>query len=699
MKKFLSFISIFLVLGTMAFADVSVKKLSDGKVEVTFFYGNPRAQEVVIAGDFTNWQAGALPMTKGDKGWTYVTTVAAGTVMKYKFISDGNWTPDLKAPDTVDDGFGGLNGLVDVDALVAASAGATPAADTVAAKKANLKFSTWSMIGTQAKWGSDNEIASAGVGAKSYVKVSGDALPDMPIYIEIALFENDGFDNLYNKGTTDWADGFKNILVDTVFDPIYYYGGQGSAKTYLGHFKAGFNTPYVNYVTGYKYAKLPPHTNVNWTTVDKEWEAGWGSVGGYSQFEFAPTFKKLLADTGVEVNAVLAPNRTADRQGLQYGFYGYSTAKFNIADFSQYVDFQYNGAFGKTWSTFYNGTSDIMEDDFILGYQGVFGPISVKANGLYNRWGSTDNGDGTKTTYSPSTSDVGMVDDADQVIVDNAAANVNITFSNDMISTMLGYRMRGKQASMMYVEQGADGHTDISDQLGGLNTQRIFADVSGTFVEKAVTVGVAPYVDMILNGDNAFASYNNKKTLDVYAKPYFTVDLKPLADFAAKVDGYAKMHYYTTEEDAVTRGTASNQFYFAEAGVKYDMTFDSEIAKELTVVYAIDNGDTSYLFNTVTADVAFAHDITAQAGVGLRTKNTGITADPASPFGFFVGAKKKLTVLAKPTAYLQYMYGMDPYNSFGDGPTAYNLDGYTFDAGVGDYNGNAAIRCGLQWDL
>src|SRR5574344_2866642 len=179
MKKFLSFISIFLVLGTMAFADVSVKRLSDGKVEVTFFYGNPRAQEVVIAGDFTNWQAGALPMTKGDKGWTYVTTVAAGTVMKYKFISDGNWTPDLKAPDTVDDGFGGLNGLVDVDALVAASAENAAAADAGVAKKANLKFSTWSMIGTQAKWNSDNEIASAGVGAKSYVKVSGDALPDM----------------------------------------------------------------------------------------------------------------------------------------------------------------------------------------------------------------------------------------------------------------------------------------------------------------------------------------------------------------------------------------------------------------------------------------------------------------------------------------------------------------------------------------
>ena len=118
MKKLFAFISVFLILSAAnLFADVSVKKLSDGNVEVTFFYGNPRASEVVIAGDFTNWQNGALPMTKTDKGWTFTKVVPAGTIMKYKFISDGNWTADIKAPDTIDDGFGGLNGLVDVDAL------------------------------------------------------------------------------------------------------------------------------------------------------------------------------------------------------------------------------------------------------------------------------------------------------------------------------------------------------------------------------------------------------------------------------------------------------------------------------------------------------------------------------------------------------------------------------------------------------
>lgn len=90
MKKVLAFVSSVLLLASAAFADVSVKKLDDGKVEVTFFYANPRAGEVLVAGDFTNWQDGAEPMEKGEKGFTLVKVVPAGTIMKYKFISDGN---------------------------------------------------------------------------------------------------------------------------------------------------------------------------------------------------------------------------------------------------------------------------------------------------------------------------------------------------------------------------------------------------------------------------------------------------------------------------------------------------------------------------------------------------------------------------------------------------------------------------------
>lgn len=722
MKKFLSFVSALLLLSAAAFAEVTVKKLSDGKVEVTFFYGNPRAQEVVIAGDFTNWQNGALPMTKGDKGWTFVTTVPAGTVMKYKFISDGNWTPDIKAPDTIDDGFGGLNGLADIDAMVAA---ATPAAGAapVAKKGSNLKFATWSMIGFQGKWGdgtadNKNELETAGVNLKSYLKVSGDALPGLPIYIEVALAENDSFKNLYEKGVTSWKDGFTKFGADVFFDPIYYFNslGKGSTEdtanlTYLGHLKLGLDTPYVNYVTGYKYAKLPPHTNVNWITIDKEWEAGYSAIGGYSQFDFSPLLRTLLADTGVEANLVAAPNRSADRAGKQYGLYSYANAKFNVGDFSQYVDVQFNEALGSTWDTIFG---NIYENDIIAGYQGVFGPVTFKGNYLVNFWGDgdsaySDQGVLTKSKYTPASSDVASTLSSPDKKTDDMAANANVSFSNDVVFANVGYRMRGNQANMMYMEQGSDDHTDLTDQLGYRNHQRIFGDVNVNLLDKAVNIGVAPYFEMVLNKNYAWYSdeaksgaltkYNSTDTMHLNVKPYFSVNLEPLADLTAKIDGYAKMDFVTGDADKYARGTDSNAFLFAQAGLKYDQTIDSDVCKEVTVVYAFDNKNTTYLFNTVTVDVALLQDITAQCGFGLRTKNAGVTADPASPFGFFVGGKKKLNVLYKPTAYIQYMYGMDPYNAFGDGPTAYKLDGYTFDGGVADYNGNAAVRCGLQWDL
>ena len=109
MKKLFAFISILAVMATAAFAEVTAKKNADGSVEVTFFYGNPRASEVLLAGDFTNWQDGALPMEKGEKGFSLTKTFKATDVLTYKVISDGNWTTDLRAPEFVDDGFGGKN--------------------------------------------------------------------------------------------------------------------------------------------------------------------------------------------------------------------------------------------------------------------------------------------------------------------------------------------------------------------------------------------------------------------------------------------------------------------------------------------------------------------------------------------------------------------------------------------------------------
>lgn len=699
MKKFYAFISVFLIVGAAMFADVSVKKLADGNVEVTFFYGNPRASEVVIAGDFTNWQNGALPMTKGDKGWTFVKTVPAGTVMKYKFISDGNWTEDMHEPDKVDDGFGGHNGLVDVDAMTA------PAASDNAgtAKKANLKFSMWSMLGFQTKWTLKDDkvneleqgLDSAGINLKSYLKVSGSALPGVPMYIEVALAEQDTFENLYKVDELEWADGWKNLAVDTVFDPIYFYDGQKASNTYLGHLKLGLESDYVNYTTGYKYAKLPPHNINDWVTVDKEWEAGYESVGGFNYFELGP---KLQQFGDVTLKMAVSPNRAADRKGYQYGFFGWFDIGYASAGT---LSFQYNGAYGKTFDTIFGHS---YEHDLIGGYKGIFGPVTVKANVLYNLYGDGDlskiDGVVYQSKYIPATSDVGEVE-SDKSGLSNMAANGQILFSNDMIAATLGFRFRGEQASMMYVEDGADDHTNINDQLGDENIMRPWFDVNVNVID-GVNIGVNPYVEMTLDKDALAANctFKDNDNMKIVGKPYFALDFGKIADINAKVNGYAKLDYMTKDADRYVRGTDNKNFIVEEGGVQYDQVLDGDGVKEVKCMYVFDNGDEKYLWNTLIATVTVPQDINIQLGAGFRSADNGVS-DPDNPFGFFVGAFKKLSVLQRPTAYVQYMYAMDPYNKFGDGPTAWRLDGdsWTFKDGVTDYDNSMAVRCGLQWDL
>ncbi|MDD6930089.1 MAG: hypothetical protein PUI78_04545, partial [Treponema sp.] len=284
MKKLFAFISLLLATTAMIFADVTVKKLDNGTAEVTFFYGNPRATEVLLAGDFNNWQNGAEAMTKTDKGFTITKIFKVTDELRYKFISDGNWTTDLKAPDFVDDGFGGKNSHVVIADMLGGD-------DDAAASKAKINFISWSMIGVQAGYNTQGaidatkkglDLDNVSVGFKSYNKFAGNFLPNCPLYIEIALSESDleNYDGdqkvnyLYKKSTTnevevDFADGIRNFLCGIFANPVNYLAqstknnegvkgetipGPGS-RPFLGHLKFGFNTPYVNFLTGFNYAK------------------------------------------------------------------------------------------------------------------------------------------------------------------------------------------------------------------------------------------------------------------------------------------------------------------------------------------------------------------------------------------------------------------------------------------------------------
>ena len=613
-------------------------------------------------------------------------------ILKYKFISDGNWTADIKAPDTIDDGFGGLNGLVDVDAL--AGGGAQAAGP-------KIKFMTWTMLGAQTKFlineDKANELTpgleSAGVNMKGYVKFTGEVLPKVPVYVELAIAEQDTFNNLYKQGELDFVTGLTNMGVDLIADPVAWFDGEVAEKTYLGHFVWGFNSDYINWKTGYKYAKLPPHQINDWVTVDKEWEAGYKALGGYNYFELGPKLQKLPFGT---ITAAVAPNKTADRAGTQYGLF--SWINLNCGPVAN-IDFQYNGAYGKTFKTIFG---HVYEHDFIAGFKGIYGPVSVKANVLYNIYGDGDlvvmDNHIYESSYAPAASDVGNTDSSLSGL-SNMAANVQANWQNDTVSVTAGFRMRGVQAGMMYVEEGYDEHTNISDQLGGLNRYRGWIDVNGN-VTTALNLGIKPFIEGTLDKTKT-SSFKSADTLKIKAKPYFTLDMDELAYIPGKLDGYAELAYYTNEADKKGGVFGQSQFELNNIGIHYNQTFSSFI-KEMDLTYGFDNRDENYLFNTLISSFKLAGEYTVQAGLGLRTLNKDGKEQNYSMFGAYLGFAKKIPVMAKPTAYAQFMYGMDPYAKFGDGPTGYRMDPdspYVTKDGVSDYANNYAIRIGLQWDL
>jgi 1,4-alpha-glucan branching enzyme len=75
----------------------------------TFRMFDPDAQRVLLAGDFTEWQKGAIPMKAGGNGlWSATVNLAPGT-HSYLFIVDGEWCEDPECTLRVTNPFGGQN--------------------------------------------------------------------------------------------------------------------------------------------------------------------------------------------------------------------------------------------------------------------------------------------------------------------------------------------------------------------------------------------------------------------------------------------------------------------------------------------------------------------------------------------------------------------------------------------------------------
>jgi hypothetical protein len=70
-----------------------------------------KAEEVILAGSFTDWQEGGLSMKKTDQGWQIPVALGEGKHF-YKFIVDGRWITDPRNPLSEYDLSGNLNSVL-----------------------------------------------------------------------------------------------------------------------------------------------------------------------------------------------------------------------------------------------------------------------------------------------------------------------------------------------------------------------------------------------------------------------------------------------------------------------------------------------------------------------------------------------------------------------------------------------------------
>ena len=75
----------------------------------TFRFTDPRAESVLLVGDFTDWQQRPIKMDRGTNGdWSTSVKLSPGT-HHYLFIVDGEWCEDPECPLRVPNPYGGQN--------------------------------------------------------------------------------------------------------------------------------------------------------------------------------------------------------------------------------------------------------------------------------------------------------------------------------------------------------------------------------------------------------------------------------------------------------------------------------------------------------------------------------------------------------------------------------------------------------------
>jgi hypothetical protein len=90
---------------------------ADDTIVVRFELEAPEAREVAVVGNWNRWdpEAQMLEDTDGDGIWVIEIPLKRGEEHQYQFLIDGqNWIPDPEAPLKVEDGFGGVNSVLQI---------------------------------------------------------------------------------------------------------------------------------------------------------------------------------------------------------------------------------------------------------------------------------------------------------------------------------------------------------------------------------------------------------------------------------------------------------------------------------------------------------------------------------------------------------------------------------------------------------
>jgi 1,4-alpha-glucan branching enzyme len=81
--------------------------------QVEFVFEMAEANSVAVAGTFNDWDPRRTPMRKNPDGvWTTAVSLVPGRY-EYRFVVDGKWISDPKAP-SITNAFGGTNSILEV---------------------------------------------------------------------------------------------------------------------------------------------------------------------------------------------------------------------------------------------------------------------------------------------------------------------------------------------------------------------------------------------------------------------------------------------------------------------------------------------------------------------------------------------------------------------------------------------------------